>query len=200
MSGVAAWLLIASALLLMRGSGARTAHPIRPAAGRPAARAPRSGRRGGRRSRAGADASVPLLLDLTAAALRGGCPLGDALELAAPAASDETAEGVIRVARLLRFGADPAQAWQGIPADGPLAPVVPVAIRSATSGLKLAAAFERLAGEVRAEREAAAAARAYRAGVWAMAPLAACFLPSFVCLGVIPAVVGIASAALGRSP
>lgn len=67
-----------------------------------------------------------------------------------------------------------------------------VAIRSAASGIKIATAFERLAGELRAERIAAMSVRAYRAGVLAMAPLAACYLPSFVCLGVVPVVVGIA--------
>jgi hypothetical protein len=33
-----------------------------------------------------------------------------------------------------------------------------------------------------------------------MAPLAACFLPSFVCLGVVPVVVGMAQSALGVLP
>jgi hypothetical protein len=33
--------------------------------------------------------------------------------------------------------------------------------------------------------------------VLAIAPLAACFLPAFVCLGVVPVVVGVAQSALG---
>jgi pilus assembly protein TadC len=66
--------------------------------------------------------------------------------------------------------------------------------------LKLAAAFERLAAQLRTERRAAAAVRAHRAGVKAMAPLAACFLPSFVCLGVVPVVVGVAKSAFGVLP
>jgi pilus assembly protein TadC len=78
--------------------------------------------------------------------------------------------------------------------------VAGVAVRSATSGIKLAAAFERLAAELRAERRAVAAVRAHRAGVAAMAPLAACFLPSFVCLGVVPVLVGMAKSALGVLP
>ena len=36
-----------------------------------------------------------------------------------------------------------------------------------------------------------------RAGVWVLAPLGACFLPAFVCLGVVPLVIGIAGDALG---
>ncbi|MDQ3055153.1 MAG: type II secretion system protein F, partial [Actinomycetota bacterium] len=39
--------------------------------------------------------------------------------------------------------------------------------------------------------------RAQRAGVALMAPLGLCFLPAFVCLGVVPVVVGIASRVFG---
>jgi hypothetical protein len=36
-----------------------------------------------------------------------------------------------------------------------------------------------------------------RAGVWVLAPLGACFLPAFVCLGVAPLVLGIAADVFG---
>jgi Flp pilus assembly protein TadB len=193
-SAASAWLLVAAAALLMpgrrgggqarRGEGRGGAAPARPARWR----------------RRPPDPAVPLVLDLAAAVLRGGRPLSDALELAAPAARPDTAATLTRVARLLRLGADPEQAWADVPADHAIRPLAPVAIRSAASGAKLAAAFERLAVELRAERSANAAARAQRAGVFALAPLAACFLPSFVCLGVVPTVVGIAGTALGRGP
>lgn len=190
MNAAVGWLLVAAAVLLVpgrrRGGEARAGNP-RP--GRPT---------GWRRPRP--DPAVPLVLDLAAAVLRGGRPLPDALELAAPAARPATAASLTRVARLLRLGADPLPAWSAVPRGDPVRPLVPVAVRSATSGAKLAAAFERLAAELRAERSAQAAARAQRAGVLALAPLAACFLPSFVCLGVVPTVVGIAGAALGRPP
>lgn len=147
-----------------------------------------------------ADPALPLALDLVAAALRSGRPLPDALARAAPAAAAGGARSLLRVAGLLRLGADPAQAWSAIPRASPLAPVAAVAVRSAASGIKLAAAFERLAADRRAEQSAAATARAHRAGIVAMAPLAACFLPSFVCLGVVPVVVGIARTAVGVVP
>jgi Flp pilus assembly protein TadB len=150
--------------------------------------------------RAGPDRALALALDLAAAALRSGRPLADALALAGPAAGSETAAAMLQVAGLSRLGADADQAWSALPRDGPLGELARVAVRSATSGIKLAAAFERLAAEIRAQRSAAAAVRAQRAGVVAMAPLAACFLPSFVCLGVIPVVVGIARTALGGLP
>ena len=142
------------------------------------------------------DRSVALALDLAAAALRGGRPVADALTLAAPAAQPATEAILMRVAGLLRLGAQPDQAWS-VARDGPLAPLAAVAVRSAASGIRLASTFERTAAEIRAECVRTAATRAQRAGIAAMGPLAACFLPSFVCLGVVPVVIGIARSALG---
>lgn len=134
---------------------------------------------------------LPFALDLGAAVLRSGAPVSAALEHAAPAAGD-LAEPLVHAARLLRLGAGPVEAWHSLAADPRLVPLAAVSRRSATSGIRLAAAWEQLAGELRAERRSRALARAHRAGVFAMAPLGLCFLPAFVCLGVIPDVLGIA--------
>lgn len=182
MSSPALWLALAAAVVAAR--------PARVTRG---ARAPRG-------ASAAAHAGLPLVLDLIAAVLRSGRPLPDALALAAPAGEGEVAAALTRVAALTRLGADPAQAWAAVPRDGPLAEVVPVAVRSASSGVRLAGAFERLAEELRAARATAASARAQRAGVAAVGPLAACFLPSFVCLGIIPVVVEVAQQALSGLP
>jgi Flp pilus assembly protein TadB len=147
-----------------------------------------------------ADAALALALDLAAAALRAGRPLSEALSRAAPVASPGTADLLNRVAGLLRLGADPAAAWAAIPPDGPLSVVAAAATRSAASGVRVATAFERAAAQVRTDLAGAAAVRAQRAGVFAMAPLGLCFLPSFVCLGVVPVVVGVAKSALGVLP
>jgi Flp pilus assembly protein TadB len=144
--------------------------------------------------------SLPLVLDLAAAALRSGRSLPDALALAAPIGDPDVADPLGRVATLCRLGADAEHAWSGVPRDEPFGELARVAVRSATSGLRLASGFERLAAELRARRAAEAAARAHRAGVVAMAPLAACFLPSFVCLGVLPVVVGVARNAFAVLP
>lgn len=157
-------------------------------------------RRSRERPSHGVDRALPLYLDLAAAALRAGRPPAEALVVALPAATPPTAAMLARVAGLLRLGAEPEQAWSAVPRDGPLGPVRATAVRSAASGLRVAAGFERLATDVRAELAAAAAARAHRAGVVSMAPLGLCVLPSFVCLGVIPVVVGIARTALGVMP
>ncbi|SLJ82662.1 putative alanine-rich membrane protein [Mycobacteroides abscessus subsp. abscessus] len=44
--------------------------------------------------------------------------------------------------------------------------------------------------------EDAAAARAERAGVLISGPLGLCFLPAFLCLGIVPVVVGLAGRVL----
>ncbi len=146
------------------------------------------------------DPALPLVLDLAASALRAGRPMSDALSLAAEAAGPDVAGMLARVAGLLRLGADAPQAWAVVPRAGSLAEVAQVAVRSAASGIKVAASFERLAADLRAELGVVREIRAHRAGVLALAPLAACFLPSFVCLGVLPVVVGIAGSALGVMP
>jgi Flp pilus assembly protein TadB len=153
-------------------------------------------RLGERPVRLPADAALPLCLDLVAAALRAGRPLPVALLRAAPAARADTAADLTRVGQLLRLGAEPASTWNSLGRAGPLAEVAATARRSGDSGIKLAGAFERVAVSMRVDRTATAAVRAQRAGVHAMAPLAACFLPSFVCLGVIPVVVGVAGSLL----
>ena len=149
-----------------------------------------------RPQRAQANPALALTLDLVAVALRAGQPLSEALAIAAPAVDGDRAERLIRVGGLLRLGAEPAEAWRVVDSDAVLAPVAAAAVRSASSGVRLAAEFEQLAREVRAELRTAAQARAARSGVLVAAPLGLCFLPSFVCLGIVPTVVGIAGAVL----
>jgi hypothetical protein len=105
-----------------------------------------------------------------------------------------------QVAGLLRLGADPVEAWRAVADDEVLAPVAHAACRSADSGIRLAGGMEQVAADVRAQVRATAEARAHRAGVLAMAPLGLCFLPAFVCIGVVPVVVGIARGVFATLP
>jgi len=150
-------------------------------------------------ARASGDDSLALALDLAAVVLQSGQTLPDVLTLVAPVT---TSSGALldQVGGLLRLGADPSDAWSVVPADSPVIPVARAAVRSDVSGVRLAAAFERCADRIRADRHATGIARATRAGTSALAPLALCFLPSFVCLGIVPAVLGIAKTALRQVP
>ncbi len=149
-----------------------------------------------RRSHSVPDPALAFTLDLAAAALRAGQPVGAAVALAAPAAAPLVTVALLQVAGLLRLGADPIEAWALISDDPTLGAVALAARRSSNSGARLAAGWEQLAADLRAELSAAALARAQRAGVWAMAPLGLCFLPAFVCLGVVPTVIGVAHSLL----
>lgn len=139
--------------------------------------------------------SLPLALDLVAAALRAGQTVAAALEAAAPAAPLAQAGELRSVAVLLRLGAEPAEAWSGV-GGAKLGELGRIAVRSGVSGARLAEACSQYAVRLRRAASADDEARAARAAVRCAAPLAACFLPSFVCLGVVPAVVGLATAAL----
>jgi pilus assembly protein TadC len=136
---------------------------------------------------------LPLILDLTAAGLAAGLPLAAALRVATPSRLPWLGARLQQVAGMLRLGADPQQAWSPLASESQLRPLVVIAIRSATSGIRLAASMRELAVEVRADMRAASLARAQRAGVWVIMPLGLCFLPAFICLGIIPVMIGIAS-------
>jgi Flp pilus assembly protein TadB len=139
---------------------------------------------------------LALTLDLVAVALRAGQPLDRALVLAAQADQAGSGATLTRVGGLLRLGADPAEAWASVAHDPVLAPVAAAGVRSAASGVRLAAEFENLAADVRSQLQSAAQSRAARAGVLVAAPLGLCFLPAFVCLGIVPTVVGVAGSVL----
>jgi pilus assembly protein TadC len=135
-------------------------------------------------------ADLPDVLSLLAAALSAGLPVSTALAAVADAAGGPLAPDLVRVSELSALGAGPAAAWGEIADDPVLGEVARAARRSADSGAALAEAMERLAADLRADAQYRAEATARRAGVLAMAPLALCFLPAFVCLGLVPVVVG----------
>lgn len=143
------------------------------------------------------DALLPRVLDLAAAALRSGLPVASAIAVSAPAGSAATASSLEAVAGMLRLGAPPAEAWADLADHPQLGRLARIARRGASSGIRLAGMWEAAAQEIRSELHAAALTRAARAGVLAMAPLGLCFLPAFVCLGIIPDVIALVGGAWG---
>ena len=98
-------------------------------------------------------------------------------------------------AHLYRLGAAPRRAWAEVP--DALAALGRVLVRAGESGAAVAPALRSVAADCRAEARAATEAAVRRAGVWILAPLGLCFLPAFVCLGVVPLVLGIAADVFG---
>ena len=144
-----------------------------------------------RRHRHERAAELPLTLDLLGVCLRAGMPLVAALETVADALPGPFSEDLRVVAGLQRLGAAPVAAWADLIADADLAPVGRAVVRSAESGSRLAAAFDRLAADRRSALASAGLSRARSAGVVAMAPLGLCFLPAFGCLGIVPIVLSL---------
>jgi pilus assembly protein TadC len=149
-----------------------------------------------RQRRQSREAELPLTLDLLAVCLRAGMPLVAALETVADALPGPFSADLRVVAGLQRLGAAAPAAWAELAADQDLAPVARAVGRSAESGSRLAAAYDRLAADRRSALAASGLARARSAGVVAMAPLGLCFLPAFVCLGIVPIVLSLAAEVL----
>jgi pilus assembly protein TadC len=104
-----------------------------------------------------------------------------------------------RAADLVALGADPETAWQvgAADADDACVALARLARRSASSGTALADGAAELAEQVRQGVTLRAAAAAERAGVLIAGPLGLCFLPAFICLGIVPVVAGLAGEIFG---
>jgi Flp pilus assembly protein TadB len=137
---------------------------------------------------------LPVAVDLLAAALRAGAPPERAARIVGAALAGQVGSRLVEVADALRDGAPVGQAWRPVhPLTGGER-LARAAVRSAHSGAALTGALDRLATDLRADRAAAAQARARRAGVLAVVPLGLCFLPAFVLAGVVPVVVAVLGA------
>ncbi|MGD9622430.1 MAG: type II secretion system F family protein [Mycolicibacterium sp.] len=140
-------------------------------------------------------------LDVLAACLRSGMAVPHAASAVADSAPPAVATPLRRAADLLSLGADPAIAWSSPaePMDKNLEAFMRMARRSASSGAALAAGIQELAEQIRAEAANGAVAQADRASVLIAGPLGLCYLPAFLCLGVIPVVAGLTDQVLGSA-
>jgi pilus assembly protein TadC len=133
---------------------------------------------------------LPVAGDLLAVCLAAGMPVGSAVAAVADAVPDPLAGALRAVAGLYRVGAEPRRAWADAPEE--LAPLGRVLVRAGESGSAAGPALRALSADARAASRAGIERDVRRAGVWVLAPLGLCFLPAFVCLGVVPLVLGIA--------
>jgi Flp pilus assembly protein TadB len=138
---------------------------------------------------------LPAACELLAVCLAAGLPVAGALAAVGVAVPEPLGGQLRRVAGLHRMGADPRRAWVDAPAS--LDALGRALVRAGESGAAAVPALRALAAESRATTRAEAGEAVQRAGVWVLAPLGLCFLPAFVCLGVVPLVLGIAGNVLG---
>ena len=141
--------------------------------------------------------SDPLALaagwELLAVGMRAGLSLPVTVRAVAAEFTGPAADALREVADLLALGADPSSAWEPALREPTTADLARAARRTARTGSALAHVAADLALEARAGAGEHAEACAQRAAVWVCAPLGLCFLPAFLCLGVLPVAVGMAS-------
>ncbi len=203
--GLAALVVSAVCYLLLRGPVSLMANSR--TGGRLAALRPGVGL--GRAARA--DPELPFAIDLLAVCLRAGMPTSTALRAVGNVLSGEGSSGrrvagqalpgaavvLSRVAAATELGSESATAWQdwiGHPVYGRLARALVV---TGESGSAVAGRLEAVSQLMRTAAGQQSMERGQRVGVALMAPLGLCFLPAFVCLGVVPVVVGIAGQVFG---
>ncbi|MGH6657075.1 MAG: type II secretion system F family protein [Actinocrinis sp.] len=91
----------------------------------------------------------------------------------------------------LRAGTDPETAWLLLSVDAATAPVAAAAIRASRTGAPAAETVAKAARDTWNSAEQAAQAQIRSVAVRATAPLALCFLPAFILVGVVPTALGL---------
>jgi pilus assembly protein TadC len=137
--------------------------------------------------------AVASSLDVLSACLSSGMTVAGAAGAAAASAPPALAGVLNRAADLLVLGAEPALAWSDTAVeDRRVVALLRLARRSSASGAALANGVADLADQSRLDAADGANAAAERASVLIAGPLGLCYLPAFVCLGIVPVVVGLA--------
>jgi len=175
-------LLLVVAILLLPGAATHRIRTRLPVRSSPSAAAPDD------------PLAVPSSLDVLAACLSAGMAASAAASAAVPSAPAGLATVLRRAAELLALGAGPATAWAepAVGTDPHVVALLRLARRSASSGAAMAQGVAELAEQARADAGDAADAAAERANVLIAGPLGLCYLPAFVCLGIVPVVAGLA--------
>lgn len=149
-----------------------------------------------RPARQGACASTafqaPLVADLLGAAVESGLPVSSATHLVKRALEGAVSAEIGLVVRAYDIGASAEEAWLRLPVDSALLPIAHAVVRSADSGAALGPVLRSCADDLRRDYRTRAEVAARTAGVRAIGPLAACFLPAFLILGVVPVVASMA--------
>jgi Flp pilus assembly protein TadB len=138
---------------------------------------------------------LPAACDLLGVCLSAGVPVAGALAAVGEVTPAPLGPELRGVAGLYRMGADPRRAWGDVPPE--LAGLGRIVVRAGESGSTVGPALRALAADGRSAARGATEAAVRRAGVWILAPLGLCFLPAFLCLGVVPLILGIAGDVFG---
>jgi pilus assembly protein TadC len=148
--------------------------------------------RGQRRRREALERQAPAASDLVAACLTAGATPVDSARAVAAALGSPISEPMNRLVASLDLGADPVTAWSALAEDDALRSMSRAAAKSMETGAPLASLLAAVADDQRDAARTRAEAMARAAGVRSVAPLAACFLPAFLLIGIVPVVASLA--------
>ncbi|MBK4139862.1 type II secretion system F family protein [Corynebacterium macginleyi] len=130
-------------------------------------------------------------IELFAACLSAGLTVHAAATAVARTAEADTQHLWETASALLGVGVPTESAWDHMKGHAGLGDVAGLVILSGQSGATIAAGCTRICTSLRAEASAHATAKAERAGVFIALPLAVCFLPAFIVVGLAPVVISL---------
>lgn len=137
-------------------------------------------------------------ITLFAACLDTGLSTRDAAQVVARIAHPAQREAWRQTVALLSIGVGPEQAFASMSGVEGLEELATLAEMSHRSGSALSQGCHRIAESLSAQAADHRTAAAERAGVFIALPLATCFLPAFMIIGLAPVVLGLGMKVLGN--
>ena len=128
------------------------------------------------------------------AAISAGASVQDALTVVTSTVDEPLRSRLNSVRASVALGAPQTVAWAQLLDDDALAPIASAVIRSAQTGSTISIVLDAAAVDMRHAHRAQVEVAARSAGVRSVAPLALCFLPAFLLVGVVPVIAGFATA------
>jgi pilus assembly protein TadC len=132
---------------------------------------------------------VPQALELMAACLSAGLPARTACAAVAQTFHGPVADDLGQVLALLELGVGDVVAWRALHGHPQLGLAAADLARSVESGTSMVDGLRHHAAAAREARRSELQVRARAVGVRSVLPLMTCFIPSFMLLGIVPAVV-----------
>jgi pilus assembly protein TadC len=132
---------------------------------------------------------VPQTLELMAACLGAGLPVRTACAAVVRTFDGPVADDLGQVLSLLQLGVSDVTAWRALHDHPQLGLAAADLARSVESGTSMVEGLRHHAAAARQARRSELQVQARAVGVRSVLPLMTCFIPSFMLLGIVPAVV-----------
>jgi pilus assembly protein TadC len=140
---------------------------------------------------------APQALELLAACLGAGLPSSAGCGAVVEAFDGPVADDLGRVLAMLKLGVGEVHAWRALRSHPQLGLPAEDLARAVESGTSMVEGLRHHARAAREARRGALQVRARAVGVRSVLPMMICFIPSFMLLGIVPAVVSAVFNAFG---